>query len=76
MTESKAEAAPLPAKELLALNPEQEAEFKKKVQEAKKNKSGKVGRAERVAPREARAHSNVTRGRIRFISSFNVNNIS
>lgn len=44
MTESKAEAAPEPAKELLALNPKQESEFKKKVQEAKKRKSSKVGR--------------------------------
>lgn len=44
MTESKAEAAPEPAKELLALNPEQESEFKKKVQEAKKRRSSKVGR--------------------------------
>ncbi|TKS67639.1 CLIP-associating protein 1 [Collichthys lucidus] len=41
MTESKAETAAKPAKELLALNPKQESEFKKKVQEAKKNKSGK-----------------------------------
>lgn len=44
MTESKAETATKPAKELLALNPKQESEFKKKVQEAKKNKSSKVGR--------------------------------
>lgn len=44
MTESKAEAAPEPAKELLALNPKQEFEFKKKVQEAKKRRSSKVGR--------------------------------
>lgn len=42
MTESKAETAAKPAKELLALNPKQESEFKKKVQEAKKNKPGKV----------------------------------
>lgn len=49
MTESKAETAPKPAKELLALNPKQESEFKKKVQEAKKNKSSKVGRDEIVA---------------------------
>lgn len=42
MTESKADAAPRAAKELLALNPKQESEFKKKVQEAKKNKSSKV----------------------------------
>nr|XP_046260821.1 MKI67 FHA domain-interacting nucleolar phosphoprotein [Scatophagus argus] len=39
MTECKAEVAPAPAKELLALNPKQESEFKKKVQEAKKKKS-------------------------------------
>ncbi|XP_072302558.1 MKI67 FHA domain-interacting nucleolar phosphoprotein [Eucyclogobius newberryi] len=38
MTEIKAEAAP---KHLLALNPQQESEFKKKVEEAKKNKSSK-----------------------------------
>ncbi|XP_041807159.1 MKI67 FHA domain-interacting nucleolar phosphoprotein [Chelmon rostratus] len=44
MTESKAETAPKPAKELLALNPKQESEFKKKVQEAKKNKSSKGNR--------------------------------
>ncbi|XP_042350776.1 MKI67 FHA domain-interacting nucleolar phosphoprotein [Plectropomus leopardus] len=44
MTESKAEAAPQRAKELLALDPKQESEFKKKVQEAKKNKSGKESR--------------------------------
>ncbi|XP_032385272.1 MKI67 FHA domain-interacting nucleolar phosphoprotein [Etheostoma spectabile] len=44
MTESKAETASKPAKELLALNPKQESEFKKKVQEAKKNKSSKGGR--------------------------------
>nr|ACQ58935.1 MKI67 FHA domain-interacting nucleolar phosphoprotein-like [Anoplopoma fimbria] len=43
MTESKAGTAPKPAKELLALNPKQESEFKKKVQEAKKNKSSKGG---------------------------------
>ncbi|XP_070770893.1 MKI67 FHA domain-interacting nucleolar phosphoprotein [Enoplosus armatus] len=41
MTESKAEAASKPAKELLALNPKEESEFKKKVQEVKKNKSSK-----------------------------------
>lgn len=41
MTESKAEASSRPSKELLALNPEQESEFKKKVQEAKRNKSSK-----------------------------------
>lgn len=44
MTENKAEMATEPAKELLALNPEQESDFKKKVQEAKKNKSGKKNR--------------------------------
>lgn len=44
MTESKAERAPKPAKQLLALNPEQETEFKKKVQEAKKSTSSKGGR--------------------------------
>ncbi|XP_026150454.1 MKI67 FHA domain-interacting nucleolar phosphoprotein [Mastacembelus armatus] len=38
MTESKVEGAAKPAKELLALNPNQESEFKKKVQEVKKNK--------------------------------------
>ncbi|KAM8856674.1 MKI67 FHA domain-interacting nucleolar phosphoprotein isoform 2-T2 [Spinachia spinachia] len=38
MTESKADTAPHRAKELLALDPKQESEFKKKVQEAKKNK--------------------------------------
>ncbi|AWP12734.1 putative MKI67 FHA domain-interacting nucleolar phosphoprotein [Scophthalmus maximus] len=44
MTESTAETAAQPAKQLLALNPKQETEFKKKVQEVKKkkNKSGKV----------------------------------
>lgn len=44
MTESTAEAAPRPTKELLALNPQQESEFKKKVQEAKRNKSSKGSR--------------------------------
>ena len=44
MTESKAETAARPVKELLALNPKHESEFKKKVQQVKKNKSGKVGR--------------------------------
>lgn len=44
MTEIKAEAASRPTKELLALNPQQESEFKKKVQEAKRNKSGKGSR--------------------------------
>ncbi|KAL6101122.1 nifk [Pungitius sinensis] len=43
MTESKADTAPHRAKELLALDPKQESEFKKKVQEAKKNKSIKGG---------------------------------
>lgn len=43
MTDSKAEAATKPAKELLALNPKQEGEFKKKVQEVKKKKYSKVG---------------------------------
>ncbi|XP_070694148.1 MKI67 FHA domain-interacting nucleolar phosphoprotein [Pempheris klunzingeri] len=41
MTESKAETAAKPAKELLALNPKQESDFKKKVQEVKKKKSNK-----------------------------------
>ncbi|XP_074514686.1 MKI67 FHA domain-interacting nucleolar phosphoprotein [Sebastes fasciatus] len=44
MTESKAETAPKPAKQLLALNPKQESEFKKKMQEAKKNTASKGGR--------------------------------
>uniref|UniRef100_A0A3Q1H3M4 Nucleolar protein interacting with the FHA domain of MKI67 n=1 Tax=Acanthochromis polyacanthus TaxID=80966 RepID=A0A3Q1H3M4_9TELE len=44
MTENKAESAFKPAKELLALNPAQESEFKKKVQEAKKTKSNKGSR--------------------------------
>uniref|UniRef100_A0A3P8RTQ1 Nucleolar protein interacting with the FHA domain of MKI67 n=1 Tax=Amphiprion percula TaxID=161767 RepID=A0A3P8RTQ1_AMPPE len=44
MTENKAESASKPTKELLALNPAQESEFKKKVQEAKKNKSNKGSR--------------------------------
>lgn len=44
MTEVKVETTPEPAKALLALNPTQEAEFKKKVQEVKKNKSNKVGK--------------------------------
>lgn len=45
MSESGAEAAAPAAKELLALNPAQESEFRKKVQEAKKKKkkSGQVG---------------------------------
>ncbi|TNN03670.1 hypothetical protein fugu_000699 [Takifugu bimaculatus] len=41
MTEIKGETAPETAKELLALNPTQESEFRKKVQEVKKNKSKK-----------------------------------
>ncbi|KAM8748506.1 MKI67 FHA domain-interacting nucleolar phosphoprotein [Acanthopagrus schlegelii] len=41
MTESKAETLSKPPKELLALNPKQESEFKKKVQEAKKKQSSK-----------------------------------
>jgi len=41
MAERKAAPGSQPAKELLALNPKQESEFKKKVQEAKKNKSSK-----------------------------------
>lgn len=44
MTESKAEATPAPSKQLLALNPQEEQEFKKKVQEVKRNKSGKGSR--------------------------------
>lgn len=44
MTEIKRETAPEAAKELLALNPTQESEFRKRVQEAKKNKSKKVGK--------------------------------
>lgn len=43
MTEGNTEADSKAAKELLALNPKQEAEFKRKVQEVKKNKSSKVG---------------------------------
>lgn len=51
MTESSAETAPKAAKELLALDPEQEAEFKSKVREARRKnkkataeqKSAKVG---------------------------------
>lgn len=43
MTESKGKMAKKPAKELLALNPKQESEFKKKVQEVK-NKSEKGSR--------------------------------
>uniref|UniRef100_A0A3Q3XAH9 RRM domain-containing protein n=1 Tax=Mola mola TaxID=94237 RepID=A0A3Q3XAH9_MOLML len=45
MTESQAETASAPAKELLALNPKQESEFKKKVQEAKKS-----GKGNRLSP--------------------------
>ncbi|XP_076023917.1 MKI67 FHA domain-interacting nucleolar phosphoprotein [Genypterus blacodes] len=41
MTEGNTEADSKAAKQLLALNPKQEAEFKRKVQEAKKNKSSK-----------------------------------
>uniref|UniRef100_A0A1A7WMM5 Mki67 (FHA domain) interacting nucleolar phosphoprotein n=1 Tax=Iconisemion striatum TaxID=60296 RepID=A0A1A7WMM5_9TELE len=44
MTESQAQSTSARAKELLALNPAQESEFKKKVQEAKQKKSGKGGR--------------------------------
>lgn len=44
MTEIKGETAPGAAKELLALNPTQESEFRKKVQEVKKNKSKKVSK--------------------------------
>ncbi|KAM3607374.1 uncharacterized protein V6R79_006590 [Siganus canaliculatus] len=44
MTESEAKAAPKPTKELLALDPAQQSEFKKKVQDVKK--SGKS----RLAP--------------------------
>lgn len=46
MTESKVEKVPETAKELLALNPKQESEFKQKVQQAKKNKTKKVGKDE------------------------------
>lgn len=41
MTESSAETAPKAAKELLALDPKQESEFKSKVQEAKKKRKKK-----------------------------------
>ncbi|XP_071328730.1 MKI67 FHA domain-interacting nucleolar phosphoprotein isoform X2 [Trachinotus anak] len=41
MTESKAETATKPAKELLALNPRQESEFQKKVQEVKQRRAKK-----------------------------------
>lgn len=46
MTEKKVEKVPGTAKELLALNPKQESAFRQKVQEAKKNKSKKVGKDE------------------------------
>ncbi|KAG7215744.1 hypothetical protein INR49_021965 [Caranx melampygus] len=49
MTESKAETASQPAKELLALNPQQESEFKKKVQEVKKKKK-KSAKAHSLTP--------------------------
>lgn len=48
MTESKAESGSKRPKELLALNPEQEAEFKKKVQEVKTKSRGRKGA--RVTP--------------------------
>lgn len=48
MTESKAESGSKRPKELLALNPEQEAEFKKKVQEVKTKSRGRKG--PRVTP--------------------------
>lgn len=44
MTENKIEKVSETAKELLALHPKQESEFKQKMQEAKKNKSNKVGK--------------------------------
>ncbi|XP_028993464.1 MKI67 FHA domain-interacting nucleolar phosphoprotein [Betta splendens] len=47
MTESKTESAAKPREQLLALNPEQDSEFKKKVQEAKK-KNTNVG--DRLSP--------------------------
>lgn len=43
MTESKPESSSGPAAELLALNPDQESEFKRKVKEAKKNRTREVG---------------------------------
>ncbi|KAG7502333.1 MKI67 FHA domain-interacting nucleolar phosphoprotein [Solea senegalensis] len=49
MTESLAEAAAQPVKELLALNPKQETEFRKKVQEVKKRKK-KSGQRSRLTP--------------------------
>lgn len=50
MTESSAETAPKAAKELLALDPKQEAEFKSKVREArrKKNKANAEGKPAKV----------------------------
>ncbi|XP_054909073.1 MKI67 FHA domain-interacting nucleolar phosphoprotein isoform X2 [Poeciliopsis prolifica] len=48
MTESKAEAAPQRPRELLALNPQQEAEFKNKVREVKKKNRG--GKGSRLTP--------------------------
>lgn len=59
MTENNVEAAPGAAKELMALNPKQESEFKKKVHEAKKNRSKKVRKEEPRHPEN-----------IRFISIF------
>ncbi|XP_038125249.1 MKI67 FHA domain-interacting nucleolar phosphoprotein [Cyprinodon tularosa] len=44
MTESKAESSSQRPRELLALDPEHEAEFKKKVQEVKKNRAKKGSR--------------------------------
>lgn len=49
MTESQAETTSQPAKELLALNPQQESDFKKKVQEVKKRKK-KTGKAFSLTP--------------------------
>ncbi|XP_007541621.1 MKI67 FHA domain-interacting nucleolar phosphoprotein isoform X1 [Poecilia latipinna] len=48
MTESKAESVSQRPRELLALNPELEVEFKKKVQEVKKKSRG--GKGSRVTP--------------------------
>ncbi|XP_005815980.1 MKI67 FHA domain-interacting nucleolar phosphoprotein isoform X1 [Xiphophorus maculatus] len=48
MTESKTESASQRPRELLALNPELEVEFKKKVQEVKKKNRG--GKGSRVTP--------------------------
>lgn len=56
MTESKAETLSQPPKELLALNPKQESEFKKKVQEAKKNQSSKVGREDKFGLKKTENH--------------------